>query len=47
MGSINPGIDLRRDGEAAVITTDNPPVNALDITEFSKPSQAPRLLTSG
>jgi 3-hydroxyacyl-CoA dehydrogenase len=29
MGSINPSVDLRRDGEVAVITTDNPPVNAL------------------
>src|SRR5215472_915596 len=29
MGNINPSVDLRRDGEIAVITTDNPPVNAL------------------
>src|ERR1700751_2745502 len=29
MGSINASVDLRRDGEVAVITTDNPPVNAL------------------
>jgi 3-hydroxyacyl-CoA dehydrogenase len=29
MGNINASVDLRRDGEIAVITTDNPPVNAL------------------
>jgi len=29
MGSINASVDLRRDGEIAVITADNPPVNAL------------------
>ena len=29
MGSINPSVDLGRDGEIAVITIDNPPVNAL------------------
>jgi 3-hydroxyacyl-CoA dehydrogenase len=29
MGNINASIDLRRDGEIAVVTTDNPPVNAL------------------
>ena len=29
MGNINPSVDLRRDGEIAVIITDNPPVNAL------------------
>jgi 3-hydroxyacyl-CoA dehydrogenase len=29
MGNINPSVDLRRDSEIAVITTDNPPVNAL------------------
>jgi 3-hydroxyacyl-CoA dehydrogenase len=29
MGTINASIDLRRDGEIAVITSDNPPVNAL------------------
>jgi 3-hydroxyacyl-CoA dehydrogenase len=29
MGSINASIDLRRDGEVAVVTADNPPVNAL------------------
>jgi 3-hydroxyacyl-CoA dehydrogenase len=29
MGNVNPSVDLRRDGEVAVITTDNPPVNAL------------------
>jgi 3-hydroxyacyl-CoA dehydrogenase len=29
MGSINASIDLRRDGDVAVITADNPPVNAL------------------
>src|SRR6201987_4811993 len=29
MGSINPGVDLRRNGEIAVVTADNPPVNAL------------------
>src|SRR6201987_5951596 len=29
MGNINASVDLRRDGEVAVITTDNPPVNAL------------------
>src|SRR5438445_2509553 len=29
MGNINPSVDLRRDGEIAVITADNPPVNAL------------------
>jgi 3-hydroxyacyl-CoA dehydrogenase len=29
MGSINASVDLRRDGEIAVVTTDNPPVNAL------------------
>ena len=29
MGSINPSIDLAHDGEIAVVTIDNPPVNAL------------------
>ena len=29
MGSINASVDLRRDGEVAVVTADNPPVNAL------------------
>jgi 3-hydroxyacyl-CoA dehydrogenase len=29
MGSINTSVDLRRDGEIAVVTVDNPPVNAL------------------
>jgi 3-hydroxyacyl-CoA dehydrogenase len=29
MGSINASVDLRRDGEIAVVTIDNPPVNAL------------------
>jgi 3-hydroxyacyl-CoA dehydrogenase len=29
MGSINGSIDLKRDGDVAVITIDNPPVNAL------------------
>ena len=29
MGNINPSVDLRRDGEVAVVTADNPPVNAL------------------
>jgi 3-hydroxyacyl-CoA dehydrogenase len=29
MGSINASVDLRRDGEIAVVTVDNPPVNAL------------------
>jgi 3-hydroxyacyl-CoA dehydrogenase len=29
MGNINASVDLRRDGEIAVITADNPPVNAL------------------
>ncbi|HKM72283.1 MAG TPA: 3-hydroxyacyl-CoA dehydrogenase NAD-binding domain-containing protein, partial [Stellaceae bacterium] len=29
MGNINTSVDLRRDGEIAVVTTDNPPVNAL------------------
>jgi 3-hydroxyacyl-CoA dehydrogenase len=29
MGTINPGVDLQRDGEIAVVTIDNPPVNAL------------------
>jgi 3-hydroxyacyl-CoA dehydrogenase len=29
MGSINASVDLRRDGDVAVVTTDNPPVNAL------------------
>jgi 3-hydroxyacyl-CoA dehydrogenase len=29
MGNINASIDLRHDGEIAVITSDNPPVNAL------------------
>jgi 3-hydroxyacyl-CoA dehydrogenase len=29
MGSINPSVDLRRDGDIAVVTADNPPVNAL------------------
>ena len=29
MGSINPSVDLRRDGHVAVVTVDNPPVNAL------------------
>jgi 3-hydroxyacyl-CoA dehydrogenase len=29
MGSINASVDLRRDGDIAVVTVDNPPVNAL------------------
>src|SRR5947209_2885910 len=29
MGSINATVDLRRDGDVAVVTADNPPVNAL------------------
>jgi len=29
MGSINASVDLRRDGEIAIVTSDNPPVNAL------------------
>ena len=29
MGNINESVDLRRDGETAVVTVDNPPVNAL------------------
>src|SRR5246500_213961 len=29
MGSINAGVDLRRNGEIAIVTVDNPPVNAL------------------
>ena len=29
MGSVNSSIDLRREGEVAVVTVDNPPVNAL------------------
>src|SRR5205823_10910496 len=29
MGSINASVDLRRDGEVAVVTVDNPPVDAL------------------
>jgi 3-hydroxyacyl-CoA dehydrogenase len=29
MGSINASVDLRREGEVAVVTVDNPPVNAL------------------
>ncbi len=29
MGSINASVDFRRDGEVAVVTIDNPPVNAL------------------
>jgi 3-hydroxyacyl-CoA dehydrogenase len=29
MGNINASIDLRRDGDIAIITSDNPPVNAL------------------
>src|SRR5690348_13087795 len=29
MGSINASVDLRRDSEIAVVTADNPPVNAL------------------
>jgi 3-hydroxyacyl-CoA dehydrogenase len=29
LGSINASVDLRRDGEIAVVTIDNPPVNAL------------------
>ncbi|MBV8130959.1 MAG: enoyl-CoA hydratase/isomerase family protein, partial [Alphaproteobacteria bacterium] len=29
MGSINASVDLRREGEIAVVTVDNPPVNAL------------------
>jgi 3-hydroxyacyl-CoA dehydrogenase len=29
MGNINASVDLRRDGETAVVTVDNPPVNAL------------------
>jgi 3-hydroxyacyl-CoA dehydrogenase len=29
MGSINASVDFRRDGEIAIVTVDNPPVNAL------------------
>src|SRR5882724_3813247 len=29
MGNINASVDLRRDGEIAIITADNPPINAL------------------
>ena len=29
MGNVNPSIDLRHEGEVAVVTIDNPPVNAL------------------
>jgi len=29
MGNINPSVDLHREGEIAVVTADNPPVNAL------------------
>jgi hypothetical protein len=29
MGSINRSVDLRRDGEVAVVAIDHPPVNAL------------------
>ena len=29
MGSLNASVDLRRDGNVAVVTIDNPPVNAL------------------
>ena len=29
MGNINACVDLRREGEIAVVTVDNPPVNAL------------------
>ena len=29
MGSINASVDLRRDGDVAIVTIDNPPVNAL------------------
>jgi len=29
MGSINASVDLRRDGDVVVVTTDNPPVNVL------------------
>ncbi len=29
MGNINASVDLRRDGEIAIVTADNPPVNAL------------------
>src|SRR5260370_7405084 len=29
MGRINASVDLRRDGEVAVVTTDTPPVNAV------------------
>jgi 3-hydroxyacyl-CoA dehydrogenase len=29
MGNLNASVDLRRDGEIAVVTVDNPPVNAL------------------
>src|SRR5262249_57025984 len=29
MGSINASVDLQHDGEIAVVTVDNPPVNAL------------------
>jgi 3-hydroxyacyl-CoA dehydrogenase len=29
MGSLNASVDLRRDGEIALVTVDNPPVNAL------------------
>ena len=29
MGNINASVDLRRDGEIAIVTVDNPPVNSL------------------
>ena len=29
MGSVNPSVDLRHEGEVALVTIDNPPVNAL------------------
>ena len=29
MGNINASVDLRRDGGIAIVTADNPPVNAL------------------
>jgi 3-hydroxyacyl-CoA dehydrogenase len=29
MGNVNASVDLRRDGEIAIVTVDNPPVNAL------------------
>jgi hypothetical protein len=46
MGNANPSVDLRRDGEVAVLTAYNPPVNVL--TSPSSPSRrAPALLTPG